>query len=1123
MYSVDEIEDDSYPEFLEFYKQTTGSDETDKEKYSNPDSKLEFPRLLQNNIENFQYYSEEKFNKEIKNHSKQLSVLNINIRGIQRNFDNLITYLNSISCKFDIIVLTEAHLQKNAVQAVDLYSRFPMEGYNIFYVESTIKFGGVVMYIKTELEASYCYELTCTSNVCDSLYVKIRTSNKKQLYMGGYYRFCRSNTDDIAKFISQFHNDLKNRKLQKNDIIIAGDFNICLMKSTYNDDSLSFLNTILQHNCECLIFKPTRIAFHKNSLQVKSATILDQIITNLHSYHCTSGNLHYPNSDHHATFVVFDAYQTGHEKDKSNSRSQLFRRNFSNINIENLTDDFSSYDWDSLVYNNQNLDETVCNLDNVLTELCDRHAPLQKMSNRKIKYCTKPYIDKALVVEIKIKNKLHSAYRRNPTECNKNAFKMAKNKVNKKLRENKKKYFDNYFNKFRNDSKKMWQGINLALDQTKHRKTLPTIVRDADGTNLDDPHDIANAFASYFQSVPDKTKLKINPSCNHYMDYLSKCRPIDSYLTLYDTNLPEVYWHINKLKDSSSPGPVSYNNKFLKMLSMPLSSILTCIINNSMRCGYVPKLLKTGKQTPVHKGGDTVVTNYRPITVCSSISKILEKVVRNRIDKYLKNINVLNSSQFGFRSKHSTNHAIINLAESTLESIENSLKVGGVFLDIAKAFDCVNHDILLRKLEYYGFRGQTLMWFQSYLSDRSQFVNIKGQQSNIYQLSCGVPQGGTLAPVLFIIFMNDIIKSSSVFDFSMYADDTCLVLGIEKSKYDDTMNVELKKVVDWFCCNDLMLNVKKTEYLNFGPHYNKCYIKGEYDMTELHQTAPLYMFINENADLHSDEPDHVQLNKKGEYVLQDLHKVCPSYFFNEFVTMPDGSCIFEPSNVKYLGLYFDNKLTFKRHIDILCCKINRMVGILWKAEHLSIKTKKTIYHSMVESHLNYGILMWGSNFSKNLTNDSYRPDHVPENLKKINSILNKVVRAIFRKPKYDKQSQEHTPSNPLYKELGILKLCDLYYYNLAIMVHEFYHSNSLPSKLSDKYTKKTEITNVCTRNNEHELYYTAPRLNGTYRKPTLASAAFWNTLPNELRTVKNKITFKNKLKIYLLEKYAPPI
>ncbi len=191
---------------------------------------------------------------------------------------------------------------------------------------------------------------------------------------------------------------------------------------------------------------------------------------------------------------------------------------------------------------------------------------------------------------------------------------------------------------------------------------------------------------------------------------------------------------------------------------------------------------------------------------------------------------------FGFRPKHSTNHAIINLTEATLDALEKGLKVGGVFLDIAKAFDTVNHRILLRKLEYYGFRGTTLMWFESYLTNRKQYVSIRNKCSDNYTLNWGIPQGGTLAPILFILFMNDIVVSTNIFDFSMYADDTCLILGIKSTAYDETMKAELENVVDWFSSNELLLNFDKTDYLHFGPHYNKTYIKGEFDLTELHSS-----------------------------------------------------------------------------------------------------------------------------------------------------------------------------------------------------------------------------------------------------------------------------------------------
>ena len=198
---------------------------------------------------------------------------------------------------------------------------------------------------------------------------------------------------------------------------------------------------------------------------------------------------------------------------------------------------------------------------------------------------------------------------------------------------------------------------------------------------------------------------------------------------------------------------------------MPLSYPLSYAINKSLRTGYFPNILKTGKQTPVHKSGKCVISNYRPITVCNSISKILEKVVKERLQKFITESHILNKSQFGFRKKHATTHAIINLFETTLDGLDNKLKVGGIFLDVSKAFDCVDHNILLKKLEFYGIRDTALMWFQSYLKNRSQYVEVNGTKSEEYTTNIGVPQGGVLSALLFIIHTNDITETTNKLQF----------------------------------------------------------------------------------------------------------------------------------------------------------------------------------------------------------------------------------------------------------------------------------------------------------------------------------------------------------------------
>ena len=993
-----------------------------------------------------------------------------------------------------------------------------MDGYTKYYSRSQIKYGGVVLYIKSSLKASYCYELTQAHECFDSLYVKIdpsnlhdkKSGNRRPLFIGTYYRHCK--ISGIIPYISRLDCDLKHKFLQKSDVIITGDFNICLMKSTSNNDSLFLLNTIISNNFEIMIFKPTRIQYHKDSLQIKSATLIDQIITNLFSHNCKSGNLSYPDSDHYANFLVVESYK----KESIPNVGKKIRLN-KNIDENKLAEDFKRYDWNRLVYLEADLDIAVQNLSDVLQQLCDQHAPLTTPSNRMKKHMNKPWIDKDLLALTKNKNRAYNKKTSTPTAINKHNYDTLNSQVTATKRRNKKRYFKEYFARFKYNSKKLWDGINIALEQTKHKKALPSVIYDVDGvTPIEGDKKIADAFAKYFKAVPAKTKNRIPAFKHHFTHYLRKTKVINDYLTLDDTKVEEVYKHVMKLKNNSSPGPCDVPNWFIKKLGLPLADVMVSIINRSMRSGHVPKAMKVGKQTPVHKGGEICIKNYRPITVCLSIAKILEKVVRDRVIKYIDRVKILNKSQFGFRSKHSTNHAIINLTESTIESLEKGMKVGGTYLDIAKAFDCVNHDILLRKLEYYGFRANTLMWFESYLKNRKQYVSIRQQCSDMYELNWGIPQGGTLAPILFILFINDITSSSEKFDFSIYADDTCLILGIEHSSYNETMKTELIKVVDWFSSNELLLNIGKTDYLYFGPHHNKVYVKGEYDMSELHEIVPFYM-LKDPWD-EPEDPTPSELNINGEYTLHELQKVTPSFLLNESIEMPDGTTIEEPDSVKYLGLLFDNQFKFTMHINILSCKINRIVGIFWKSEHLSFEAKKLLYNGLVETHLNYGIVTWASELAKNINSYEIK-SKIPKSLDKIVKAQNKVLRAIYRKPNYDRNTGQHTSVTALYKDMKVLKLHDLYYFNLAVLGHDYFHSNTLPTKLSEKLCKHSDIATRTTRNTDNNLWFNTPNNTLAARKPSTAISAYWNSLPVELKTCKSRNSFKNKLKDHYIENY----
>ena len=217
--------------------------------------------------------------------------------------------------------------------------------------------------------------------------------------------------------------------------------------------------------------------------------------------------------------------------------------------------------------------------------------------------------------------------------------------------------------------------------------------------------------------------------------------------------------------------------RVIKAISDNVVKPLTYIFNQTFLTGIIPNEFKMAIVTPVFKTNDKEsFSNFRPISVLPCFSKILEKLMYKRIIKFLDKHNILNEHQYGFRKKHSTNHAILELVTKITNAIENNQYTMGVFLDLSKAFDTVNHAILLHKLEHYGIRGIVLEWFKNYLQFRKQAVKYKTTKSDSLTISCGVPQGSVLGPLLFLIYINDISKCSQILSFILFADDTNLFL-----------------------------------------------------------------------------------------------------------------------------------------------------------------------------------------------------------------------------------------------------------------------------------------------------------------------------------------------------------
>ena len=273
------------------------------------------------------------------------------------------------------------------------------------------------------------------------------------------------------------------------------------------------------------------------------------------------------------------------------------------------------------------------------------------------------------------------------------------------------------------------------------------------------------------------------------------------------------------LNTSKSDGPNSIPNEILKAISGVVAEPLSHLCNMIFSSGNFPLMLKIAKVIPIYKKDlKTKVSNYRPISLLSNVNKIIEKLLHKRIYNFLENNDIIYKNQFGFRKNHCTNDAFISILEQIKAATRKRHIAAGVFVDFEKAFDTVNHEILLKKLDHYGIRGIANNLIRSYLSDRKQFVSINNAQSDMKPVNHGVPQGSVLGPLLFLLYINDLhecIHNSETFHF---ADDTHLLHILKKhnGRYKlRKLLVDLKSLTHWLLANKISLNVSKTELIYF--------------------------------------------------------------------------------------------------------------------------------------------------------------------------------------------------------------------------------------------------------------------------------------------------------------------
>ena len=262
--------------------------------------------------------------------------------------------------------------------------------------------------------------------------------------------------------------------------------------------------------------------------------------------------------------------------------------------------------------------------------------------------------------------------------------------------------------------------------------------------------------------------------------------------------------------------------KFITLARTIISPRIGNLFNACITEGTYPMSLKVAEVKPIYKRGDpNKATNYRPISLLSHFDKIFEKLLYNRLISYMEQFKLLNERQFGFRKNYSSTMAVTNIHNKLVKSIDQDLHSCCVFLDLSKAFDTVDDEILFKKMyRFFGIRGKTHDLFRGYLNERCQYIKVDDCISNYSKISCDVPQGSCLGPILFLMNINDIPNCSN-FDITLFADDTYLMLSeTNLKKIEYKVNEELTYLDVWFCHNELSVNYSKTKFMTINniPH-----------------------------------------------------------------------------------------------------------------------------------------------------------------------------------------------------------------------------------------------------------------------------------------------------------------
>ena len=824
---------------------------------------------------------------EHNNINNAFTLLNINIRSSNKNFYKIELLLAQLNFLPTIICITETWLHNTK----PLLHSLP--GYNFIDKKSNGKAGGVGIFISNSLQFKQITNYELHSTNCEDIWIEVTISNRKKITVGSIYRHP---SPDINEFQRNFNKSLELLNKKNKAYVIGGDINIDLLKTS--PIITNYKDEIKSHGTIQIVKHATRHSSNSKS------SLLDHIYTNTAEDTIKNFCLSYDISDHLPSLSILNSINYN----KSNYFKKMIRDTKKFVVddfLAELSDKFSDFSFERLSAN-----ELWNNFETIFNLVLNKHAPLRLQTRSEAKRNKKPWLTKTILKTIKNKHKLYQKVLKDPSESNWSIFKNYRNKLTHTIENSKRLYFQQQIKYTKSNTRKLWKTVNEIVNLKKSKSKNNINIMDSCGKIIKDPKLVSEMVNQYFVSVGENLSQKITQPTNSQITHLSGIKTNNNSMFIKLITEYDMTNYIKNLDSAKSTKSTSVPIKFIKLSSPIITPIITKIFNHCIEEGVFPDNLKTAEIIPVYKKGDkNQACNHRPISLLDPFSKLFEIHLFNQINQFITKYNILHDYQYGFRKDISTDIAVAQITEDLALKMQEGYVTCAVFIDLCKAFDTVNHQILMDKLYKYGIRGIMHKLLTNYLTNRSQITLINQAKSNPKLITCGVPQGSILSTILFNLYINDLPNHSNS-TTRLFADDACLCFSAKDSIQLETLtNKELIKTNDYLKINKLTTNYSKSKYIIFTKKRTQ----------------------------------HIFNIKMDKHTLDRVNEI------------------------KYLGVTLDNKLNWKPHLQSVRLKISQGSYIISKLKHyIDIDVLKMIYYSTVYPHLTYCVTSWGGSPKSNL-------------------------------------------------------------------------------------------------------------------------------------------------------------